>query len=101
MIRWTTPTDRILCDTDLSQAKKIYVTYCQHGRVILEKTGDDLVIEDNTILVSFTQADSCRFTDGTVTFDVTILTEDGRRITSVKMTKQIRIPCKDEVIDNG
>ena len=48
---------------DLTTAVKMYITYDQFGRTVLEKTIEDCTIETNKITVDLSQEDSLKFAE--------------------------------------
>ena len=60
MKRGTTPTNTFKTNIDLTGAT-VFLTYSQRGRVVLEKTGDDLEISAETIVTRLTQKDTLGF----------------------------------------
>ena len=60
MKRGTTPTNTFKTNIDLTGAT-VFLTYSQRGRVILEKTGDDLEISAEAIVTRLTQKDTLGF----------------------------------------
>ena len=60
MKRGTTPTNTFKTNIDLTGAT-IFLTYSQRGRVVLEKTGDDLEITAEAIVTRLTQKDTLGF----------------------------------------
>ena len=60
MKRGTTPTNTFKTNIDLTGAK-VFLTYSQRGRVVLEKTGDDLEITAEAIVTRLTQKDTLGF----------------------------------------
>ena len=60
MIRGTTPTHIFDTDISLVEAEVIYVTYKQ-GKVILEKTKDDVRVTENQLQVELTQEETLMF----------------------------------------
>lgn len=66
MIRGTTPSFTLKIkneNVDLTKAKDIYVTFSQGGKQI-EKSGEDLEIEERTVSVWLTQKESLMLTEG-------------------------------------
>ena len=65
MIRGTTPTHVFLVDISLENIDKLYVTYKQNKNTIVEKTLDDVEIDNDakTISVHLTQAETLLFKD--------------------------------------
>ena len=60
MKRGTTPTNTFKTNIDLTGAT-VFLTYSQRGRVVLEKTGDDLEITAEAIVTRRTQKDTLGF----------------------------------------
>ncbi|MBR3239789.1 MAG: hypothetical protein IKF99_15305 [Oscillospiraceae bacterium] len=60
MKRGTTPTNTFKTNIDLTGAT-VFLTYSQRGRVVLEKTGDDLEISAEAIVTRLTQKDTLSF----------------------------------------
>lgn len=60
MKRGTTPTNTFKTNIDLTGAT-VFLTYSQRGRVVLEKTGDDLEISAGAIVTRLTQKDTLGF----------------------------------------
>ena len=60
MIRGTTPTHIFDTDISLVNAEVIYITYKQ-GKVILEKTKDDVRVTENQLQVDLTQEETLMF----------------------------------------
>ena len=60
MKRGTTPTNTFKTNIDLTGAT-VFLTYSQRGRVVLEKTGDDLEITAEAVVTRLTQKDTLGF----------------------------------------
>ena len=60
MKRGTTPTNTFKTNIDLTGAT-VFLTYSQRGRVVLEKTGDDLEISAEAVVTRLTQKDTLGF----------------------------------------
>ena len=60
MKRGTTPTNTFKTNIVLTGAT-VFLTYSQRGRVVLEKTGDDLEISAEAIVTRLTQKDTLGF----------------------------------------
>ena len=60
MKRGTTPTNTFKTNIDLTGAT-VFLTYSQRGKVVLEKTGDDLEISAEAIVTRLTQKDTLGF----------------------------------------
>jgi hypothetical protein len=48
----------------MATVAKLYITFVQCGRTILEKTLDDCTVEGNVVQISLTQAETLSFTAG-------------------------------------
>ena len=59
--RGATITNWFDVDIDFTEAEKIYITYKQSGRTVLEKTLEDCVITPKRIEVSFSQSETLKF----------------------------------------
>ena len=59
MRRGTTSTNIFNTNEDLTDTK-VYVSYFQRGRIVLEKTNKDIVIDHNKITVPLSQSDTLR-----------------------------------------
>ena len=60
MKRGTTPTNTFKTNIDLTGAT-VFLTYSQRGRVVLEKTSEDLEISAEAIVTRLTQKDTLGF----------------------------------------
>lgn len=72
MRRGSTPTNIFTVPFDLSQAT-VYISYEQGKRVVVEKTGEDLIFdhsEDYTITVNLTQEETLAFAPGEVLIQI-------------------------------
>lgn len=57
--RGSTPVNVFKVNVDLTDAT-VYVTYSQSGNVVIEKTGEDLIITEDTITTHLTQEDTLK-----------------------------------------
>ena len=69
MRRGSTPTNTFNLDIDLRQAT-VYVSYAQDSKVVVEKTGEDLTVEDDSITVRLSQEDTLAFKSGIVMIQI-------------------------------
>lgn len=81
MRRGTTPTNTFSLDLDLSAAT-VYISYAQNGKVVLEKTGDDLTFGtsesgDYTITVELSQEDTLAFVPGRAAIQIRYVMPNG------------------------
>lgn len=63
LIRGTTPTHSFTFPYDEGIVDKIYITYCQNGKIRIEKSKDDITFnpEKGIISVSLTQEETLKF----------------------------------------
>ena len=76
MRRGSTPTNTFSVDIDLRDAT-IFVDYEQKGQIVLEKTGDDLTVTEDSITLELTQADTLKFQPGAVLIQIRYVFPDG------------------------
>lgn len=77
MRRGTTPTHIFSVSVDLREAS-VWITYAQAGEAIIEKTGRDLVVTENAIVCTLTQADTLKLRcDEDVLIQIRYVTPDG------------------------
>lgn len=88
MRRGTTPTITIMTDIDLSEASNLFVTFKQGDRIVFEKTLDDVVVTENTVVCELTQEDTLALKDSTVRFQIRA-TIGGAKVASNIMTAQV------------
>lgn len=60
MIRGTTPTHIFRTNVDLTGAR-VYITYAQDKKEILEKTGEDVTVTNDSVSVTLTQTETLEF----------------------------------------
>lgn len=78
MIRGTTPTHIFNLPIETGTLKSVRITYEQFSRVILEKTENDVTMEDKTIRLKLTQEETLKFCkDCDISFQMKVLTADG------------------------
>ena len=97
MRRGSTPTNTFKVDLDLTEAV-IYVSYEQDGRVVLEKTGDDLVVTPTEISCFLTQEDTLAFRPGEVSIQLRYVLPSGLADASNIIRAQFERIIKDGVI---
>ena len=95
--RGSTPVNIFNVNIDLTQAT-VYVSYSQNGQVIVEKTGNDLVVTENSITVQLTQEDTLKFATGNVEIQIRYVMTSGMadasnimNIASTKILKEGKI----------
>lgn len=81
--RGTTPTFILTFPegTDFSEAQNVYVTFARYNS-LLTKQGSDLEIEGNTVKVYLTQAETLKFSTGTIKIQANWTLPGGGRIAS-------------------
>ena len=95
MKRGTTPTNTFKTNIDLTGAT-VFLTYSQRGRVVLEKTGDDLEISAEAIVTRLTQKDTLGFDAlQKVSIQIRYVFPDGTAGASNIMTASVGEVLKD------
>ena len=61
MRQGTTPTHTFLLPFDSNEVKILELTYAQHDVVLLTKTLDDCILENNTVTIELSQEDTFKF----------------------------------------
>lgn len=61
MHRGTTPINIFRTDVDLTNASVLFITYKQNGKVVLEKTIDDVSIHGEMVEVRLSQRETLLF----------------------------------------
>lgn len=92
MFKGTTPTYTFtLPDTvDLSQAQKVYVTFSDRNETeVMTKTGEDIVVNANTVAVYLSQRDTLSLPDGQVVVQLNWLYQDGSRLKRACSEKKV------------
>lgn len=82
MHRGTTPINIFRTDVDLTNASVLFITYKQNGKVVLEKTIDDLSIHGEMVEVRLSQRETLLFSEGIVTIQIRAKFQDGSVIAS-------------------
>lgn len=95
--RGSTPTNIFNLNFDLTDAT-VYVTYSQKGKVIVEKTNQDLIITEDSVVVSLTQEDTLKFAVGDVEVQLRYVKSDGTADASNIMTVSATKILKDGLI---
>lgn len=112
MVRATTPIHSFIFEEDPSQYAKILITYAQGKIPVLEKTKDDLIIEEITDDFSpqkgqyraycrLSQEDTRKFTGNACTpvfVQIRVLTESNEALASEKVKIPIYDVLNDEVL---
>lgn len=74
--RGTTPTNVFNLNVDLTGAT-VYVSYSQHNKVVIEKTGNDLTVSSDKIETTLTQAETLALKEGFVEIQIRYIDSDG------------------------
>ena len=82
MYRGTTPTNVFRTDVDLENASVLFVSYKQNGKVVLEKSLEDVSIKKTLVTVNLTQKETLLFQDGIVTIQIRAKFPDNTAISS-------------------
>lgn len=101
MWRGTTPTNTFSVNIDLTSATAIYVTYAQKGVTVLEKTGADLDVTADKIVVHLTQAETLSFAPGLVFLQIRYVMPDGSADASDIIITSVDGILKDGVIPSA
>ena len=98
MRRGTTPANIFTVNVDLTDAT-VFVSYEQDGRIVVEKTGEDLTVTSTTVETMLTQEETLAFHPGRVYVQIRYVTEEGTADASnIIATTTDRI-IKDGVIE--
>lgn len=95
MYRGTTPTNVFRTDVDLENASVLFVSYKQNGKVVLEKSLEDVSVKKTLVTVNLTQKETLLFQDGIVTIQIRAKFPDNTAIAS----NLIRTTAKEIVKD--
>ncbi|MFU0554850.1 hypothetical protein [Gardnerella vaginalis] len=82
MYRGTTPTNVFMTDVDLENASVLFVSYKQNGKVVLEKSLEDVSVKKTLVTVNLTQKETLLFQDGIVTIQIRAKFPDNTAIAS-------------------
>lgn len=97
--RGSTPTNTFNVNIDLTDAT-VYITYCQKGQTIVEKTNSDITITSDSIVVELTQEDTLKFSVGDVEIQIRYVKEDGTADASNIITVSSARILKDGLISH-
>lgn len=95
MHRGTTPTNIFRTDVDLTNASVLFITYKQNGKVVLEKTIDDVSIHGEMVEVRLSQRETLLFSEGIVTIQIRAKFQDGSVIASSLIRTNVREILKE------
>ena len=99
MHRGTTPTFIFkFKDTDLEPVQDIAVTFKKSGRLLIEKSAEDITIDGNNIKVYLSQKETLSLPVGAIDAQVNILFDGGERGCTDIMSIQVGDNLKNEVM---
>lgn len=98
MRRGSTPVNTFAVDIDLREAT-VFVSYEQDGMVVLEKTGDDLIVEEKQIVLTMTQEETLLFHPGKVLIQIRYVFPNGSADASDIISTTFERIIKDGVIE--
>lgn len=98
MRRGSTPTNTFTVDIDLTGAT-LFVSYEQMGKVIVEKTGEDLTVTSTSISLSLSQEETLRFKPGEVLIQIRYVFPSGAADASNIIRTTAERIIKDGVIE--
>lgn len=99
MIRGTTPTHLFRLPFDTSRIREIRILYAQGGQLVLEKTGADCVMEENTVSVTLSQEETLQFSHReTVDCQIRVLTMDGTAFANQVFHLPVDMVLSEEVL---
>lgn len=99
MIRATTPTHSFTLPFDASMVSKFLLSYSQRGKIVLEKTEENMTKSGNVWSVKLTQEETKKFMpDLDVTMQIRVLTTDGDAIASDAIRVKVKQVLNDEVL---
>ena len=111
MRRATTPVHKYYFDSDPSIYQKILITYVQNGKIVLEKTKDDLTFDTEAVpcrneerfvaWFRLTQEESNKFSSeqgNLVQVQIRVLTDGGEALASDIKSFSVQDVLNDEVL---
>ena len=101
MVRGTTPTHYFTFPFDLSGVKELLISYCQKGKVKLEKRLEDITVDDTGKTASFqlTQQETLAFAMGEVEIQCRVLASGQKALVSDKMNLYVEEIIRGGVMD--
>lgn len=98
MRRGSTPTNTFDVDLDLRNAT-VFISYEQDGAIVVEKTGEDLMIGESQIALSLTQEETLKFHPGKVFIQIRYVFPNGAADASDIIQTTFERIIKDGVIE--
>lgn len=96
MHRGTTPTHVFRTDVDLTKASVLFISYKQNGKVVLEKSLEEVNVQKTGITVNLTQTETLLFQEGIVMIQIRAKFPDSSAIAS----SLIRVSA-EEILKDG
>lgn len=93
--RGSTPTNIFNVNVDLRGAR-IYITYSQSGKNLVEKTGEDIEVTDRQLTTVLTQEETLRFKPGPARIQIRYVRENGQADAS-----NVIETCAEEILKDG
>lgn len=95
----STPTHKFSTPYEKNEVERAIITYCQNGRIVLEKSGEEIVIENNSITANLTQEDTLSFDEmGDVKMQIKVKLTNGKVIPSNDMYASVKDVLNKEVM---
>lgn len=98
--RGSTPTNVFNVNVDLREAK-VYITYKQNNKIVVEKSGSDIQVERNKLTTRLTQAETLKFSVGTVRIQIRYILPNGSSDASNIIETRVEEILKDGEIRYG
>ena len=100
MRRLTTPTHEFELDIDVDIIEKIYIDYAQNGKILVEKTINDVTFNQNCAIIEMTQEETKKFDAKIpiVDFQIRIIDKASHSIASDILHLSLEDVLNDEVL---
>ena len=100
MIRGTTPTHIFRLQVETAAIKELRITYEQYGRVVVEKTETEVLMESKEIRLKLTQEETLAFRPNvSVQLQLKILTKDNSVLACPIMDIPVEEILSEEVLE--
>lgn len=101
MYRASTPTFTITLPFSLSDVRDIICSFAQDDETILEKNMSEMVLDrpNRTITVTLSQEETLEFEEGSATYQLNVMFNDGKRLPSQETKFKVEGNLHDEVIE--
>jgi hypothetical protein len=100
MRRLTTPEHTFELDIDVDIIEKIYIDYAQSGKILVEKTIEDVTFNENCAIIEMTQEETKKFDAKIpiVDFQIRIIDKARHSIASDILHLSLEDVLNDEVL---